>query len=67
VILGFTAGAARGAVATGMMELLAARRTLSALCVPFATSIVLVMGVAGGAGGERRAAHPAAASVASRA
>jgi CBS-domain-containing membrane protein len=42
--LGFIAGAAGGAVAIGVMELLAERTTFPLLFVPFATSIVLVMG-----------------------
>jgi CBS-domain-containing membrane protein len=39
-----SAGAAGGAVAIALMEVLAERTTLPLLLVPFATSIVLVMG-----------------------
>src|SRR5262249_21645464 len=43
-VFGFIAGATGGAVAIGVMELLAERTTFPLLFVPFATSIVLVMG-----------------------
>ena len=38
------AGAAGGVVAIGLMELIAARNTMPVMAVPFATSIVLVLG-----------------------
>ena len=44
LIVGFVAGAVGGAVAIALMELLAERTTFPLLFVPFATSIVLVMG-----------------------
>jgi CBS-domain-containing membrane protein len=43
-IIVYVAGAIGGAAAIGLMELLAGRTTLPLLFVPFATSIVLVMG-----------------------
>ena len=42
--LAVLAGAAGGAVAIGAMEYLAARNTIPLMAVPFATSIVLVLG-----------------------
>jgi CBS-domain-containing membrane protein len=41
---GILAGAAGGAVAIGLMEFFAARNTMPVMAVPFATSIVLVLG-----------------------
>ena len=43
-LLGLIAGAAGGAIAIGLMELLSARAAFPLMFVPFATSIVLVMG-----------------------
>jgi len=42
--LAVLAGSAGGAVAIGLMELFAARSTMPVMAVPFATSIVLVLG-----------------------
>jgi CBS-domain-containing membrane protein len=44
IILKVAAGAAGGAAAIALMEVLAERTTVPLLFVPFATSIVLVMG-----------------------
>lgn len=44
VWLAVLAGAAGGTVAIGLMELFAARNTMPVMAVPFATSIVLVLG-----------------------
>lgn len=44
VWLGVLAGAAGGAVAIGLMEVFATRNTMPVMAVPFATSIVLVLG-----------------------
>jgi CBS-domain-containing membrane protein len=43
-LLGMLAGAAGGAVAIGVMELFASSTTIPLMTIPFATSIVLVMG-----------------------
>ncbi|MDP2294529.1 MAG: HPP family protein, partial [Pseudolabrys sp.] len=44
VWLAVLAGAAGGTVAIGLMEFFAARNTMPVMAVPFATSIVLVLG-----------------------
>lgn len=43
-LIGVLAGAAGGAVAIGIMEMLAAHAELPLMVIPFATSIVLVLG-----------------------
>jgi len=43
-LIGMLAGAAGGAVAIGIMELVASGATIPLMTIPFATSIVLVMG-----------------------
>jgi CBS-domain-containing membrane protein len=54
-LIGMLAGAAGGAVAIGIMELVASRATIPLMTIPFATSIVLVMGSPGVEAAQPRA------------